>query len=249
MFRITAGSIPGSDHTMPGKPGWKNNQDAYYLYTSEDFTIGIVADGCGSGERSEVGASLGVKLLGAMLTSSLARSLSFGNEFNNWNRLRMELLGQISVLARSMGESFSSIIGQYFLFSLLGFVVTDNVTTVFHAGDGSYMLNGRVTRLGPFPNNAPPYLLYSLLGDNDVDFQTITFPTQTVETIAVMTDGIDYISNVETVLTEWLDSDAVFSNPDLLRRKLTVMNCEKIHSGMLIPGPLKDDTTVVLARK
>ena len=29
--QVTAGTVTGTNHTLPGKPVWKNNQDAFFL--------------------------------------------------------------------------------------------------------------------------------------------------------------------------------------------------------------------------
>lgn len=244
MWQITGASIPGSDHTMPGKPGWKNNQDALLLYEDEDVIFGIVSDGCGSGKFSEVGAQIGVRILGKLINESLSRSKKI-----DFDRIRMKLLGQISVLATSMGDSFSEIINDFFLFSLVGFVVTQEIVTIFYCGDGMYAINGNVTKLGPFPKNAPPYVSYSLAGDQNPIIETVTFETENVDSLAVGTDGTDFVPKLEEELSVWLKTDVLFKNPDVLRRRLALMNLEKIEDGVLTSGPFKDDTTLIIARK
>lgn len=243
-FEIAKASIPGSDHTMPGKPLKKNNQDACFTYQDARFTIAIVSDGCGSGVSSEVGSQIGVRILGEILRQALTRNVVL-----SWERIRIELLSQISVMARAMGQSLSAVIGDFFLFSLVGVLVTDTETTVFYCGDGLYGVNGDNVYIGPFPNNAPPYLSYGLLGEIVPRFETVVYPISAVETIVLGTDGVDYIPELEVKLSEWLQTDAVFSNPDVLRRRLALLNLEKIEEGILKPGPLKDDTTLILLRK
>jgi Protein phosphatase 2C len=244
MWQIAGASIPGSDHTMPGKPLWKNNQDSFYIYQDIQSTISIVSDGCGSGKSSEVGSQIGVRVLGEILRDIQSRGM-----IPNWERIRIELLSQISVLAGSMGVSLSEIIGDFFLFSLLGVFVTETEVTVFHCGDGFYGVNGAYTSIGPFSNNAPPYLSYGLLGEIVPKFDIINFPASEVHTIVLGTDGTDYIPEFGDKLSEWFRTDAIFSNPDSLRRRLALLNLEKIEGGMLKPGPLKDDTTLILLRR
>lgn len=244
MWQIAGASIAGSDHTMPGKPGYKNNQDAYYIYSSDRITIGIVADGCGSGVSSEVGSQIGVRLLGEIIRTTLDRGSML-----DWDRIRMALLGQISVLASAMGESLSTTVGDYFLFSVVGYVITPTETHIYYCGDGIYVVDGVVTQIGPFPDNAPPYVSYGLLGELGSILHTVSLSTDSITSIAVGTDGTDCIRELDSTLESWTSTDAVFSNPDVLRRRLAMMNLEKIQNGILIPGPLKDDTTLVIARK
>lgn len=242
-WQLAGGSIPGSDHTMPGKPLWKNNQDAFLIHQDAHATIAIVADGCGSGASSEVGAQIGVHLLGEILKSIANRDVR-----PNWERIRIELLSQISVLARSMGVSLSGVVGDFFLFSLIGAYITQDRVLIFSCGDGMYAIDGMIRKLGPFPDNAPPYLSYGLLGESAPPFLITEHDPSTIQTIALGTDGTDYIADLDKTLAEWAETDALFRNPDGLRRQLAIMNLEKIDKGILRPGPLKDDTTVILLR-
>lgn len=250
LFRLSGASVPGSDHTQVGKPFWKNDQDAYFLCQEEHYSIGIVADGCGSGASSEVGAKIGVRLLAKEIADSLDRDLPLFDPVIPWSLITLRLDAWIANLAEAMGGKTAKTVEEYFLFSFVGFVITPKKTTVFHCGDGSYAVNGEVTNLGPFPNNAPPYFAYRTLRmDPDLQIQAVEFDTADVESVAVATDGTDYVPDYPRTLEDWISADAVFSNPDALRRRLAVMNRERVENGLLIPGPLKDDTTLVIARR
>ena len=58
IFEITGGSVAGARHAKTGK----NNQDAFIWRQTDDLVIAIVADGCGSGRFSEIGAQIGARL-------------------------------------------------------------------------------------------------------------------------------------------------------------------------------------------
>jgi Protein phosphatase 2C len=253
VFQLAGASIPGSDHTMPGQPTWKNCQDAHFFATKGNVFVGLVADGCGSGTFSEVGAQLGAKFLGERLIALAARSVSQGhNNFTRWPELRSFLLGTISLLAAQMGESLSDAVREYFLFSFVGFLVLPERTYVFHCGDGMYAVNGEVTKLGPFDKNEPPYLAYGIADTDDSRSRIIVseFLTSDVTSLCVASDGIDYYPDFSAVtIATWISQNVVFTNSDILRRRLAVLNCEKVVDGRLIGGPLKDDTSVVLARR
>jgi len=250
VFQITAGSIPGSDHTMPGKPVWKNNQDAWYIYQSDHITIGIIADGCGSGKKNEVGANLGVQLFGEILKTEAERSLQHGQlSFNKWERSKISFLGKISTLASCMGPSLSEVVEHFFAFSLVGFIIMPETTSIFHCGDGCYSVNDELTTIGPYPGNAPPYIAYNILGDTEPKFEITDIPTSSIENISVGSDGVDYIPDFEMTLEQWIGTDSVFENPDILRRKLALIGKEFLRGKIIVPGPLKDDTTLVIARK
>lgn len=243
MFSVVAASIPGSDHTLPGKPLWKNNQDSFYCSSDDEVTIAIVSDGCGSGASSEVGAKIAVAILGTLIRSCVLRGslLSF-------ERIRVQLLGSLSVLASSMGESFSKIVNDYFLFSLLGVVITKKKTYIFSCGDGMYRINDEEVVLGPFPNNAPPYIAYGLLGELAPSFLVTTYDTDCIKSVVLATDGFSYLKEHSSCFASWVKDDALFENKDALRRRISRINLERVSDGLLIPGPLKDDFTVVLLR-
>ncbi|WP_250631271.1 protein phosphatase 2C domain-containing protein [Rhodoflexus caldus] len=55
-FKNATASVIGSSHYKL----YYNNQDSYSFYQDRTCILGVVADGCGSGSNSEVGAKLGV---------------------------------------------------------------------------------------------------------------------------------------------------------------------------------------------
>lgn len=243
-WQIAGGSIPGSDHTMPGVPVWTNSHDAYYFDSGDSYAVAIVSDGCGSGLCSEVGSKIAVRILGQIL-----KGLAVRNVVPNWDRVRVQLLAQVSVMAQAMGVSLSEVVENYFLFTLVGVLAVGDKVFLFSCGDGMVSINGSANKLGPFKDNAPPYISYGILGQSSPQFVVAEYEDQDICTIAIGTDGVDYLPDLEADLKEWLASDLVFSNPDSLRRKLALKNVEKIQDGILRPGPLKDDITVILLRK
>lgn len=265
-WQITGASVPGMDHVQPGKPAWKNNQDAFRMLVTERFSIGIVADGCGSGSMSELGAQFGSSVLLSIIASQLtvtnagpSGSDADGKPANaptasgiDWASVQSSLLGAIRDMVVRMGGSPSKTIAEAMLFSLVGFVMTDSTVTVFSCGDGFYAINGEWTELGPFPGNAPPYIAYRLCPTDALTesvIATVEFPAESVDSILVATDGLAYVPDFRTTIAEWLAVPAAFANPDFLRRKLAILNQERIREGVLVPGCLRDDTTIVVARK
>ena len=255
-IEIACGSIPGSDHTLPGKPAWKNNQDAFFTKSTPTCTIGIASDGCSSGKQSEIGSNLGVRIFGEALFQTLSESGTNGQiptkmREDTFERARLKMLGTISVIAGALSGRTSDTIETYFLFSIVGFVILQEKTYVFACGDGSYIVNGQETKLGPYPGNSPPYPCYALLGSLERSkFSLVEFETAQVSDIAVATDGVEHFSgSFPEAYRKMLAEERVFSNPDFLRRILAILNKECIEGNMLVPGPLKDDITIVIARK
>ncbi len=259
-FQIAAGTIIGKHHTRLGK----NNQDAYYTFQSNSVTIAIVADGCGSGQNTEVGAKLGVKLLGEILL----KKLNIYPQTNFWSEVQKDLLEFIQVLAVNMGDNLSQIIIDYFLFTLIGVIITEETTTIFSLGDGIIILNENMTQLGPFPNNAPPYLSYNLISNyHKYAFQiNHQLSTDQVKSILIGTDGVeDLILSQEKKqpgkeelvghINQFWQEDIYFQNTDMIRRKLSLINTDITQGNWFnqelikYTGLLSDDTTLIVIKK
>src|SRR5687768_7696600 len=188
-FQIAGGSVAGRDHVLLGR----NNQDAFCWSATEHGVVAVVADGCGSGRLSEVGAQIGARLAAESLRALLPR-LDDGEPRLVLERVRLDVLAQLRVLAGAMGGSLSGTVSEYFLFTILGFAFTARRTIVFGIGDGCLAVNGE-RRLLTATDNAPAYLAYGLvpstLSDAAPAFQIhADLPTPDVETLLVGTDGV-----------------------------------------------------------
>jgi hypothetical protein len=95
----------------------------------------------------------------------------------------------------------------------------------------------------------PPYLAYDLFTETPTDITVVSYLAGDVSSIMLGTDGTDFVPNLKERTASFLAEDIMFKNPDILRRRLALLNHEKIHDGILTPGILRDDTTIVLARK
>src|SRR5205807_1514147 len=115
-------------------------------------------------------------------------------------RVRLDVLAQLRVLARAMGGRFSQTVADYFLFTALGFVIGPRRTILFGIGDGLVGLNGDVKTIVA-PDNAPPYLGYGLVPSSLAD-ETLPFvvhaslPTADVQSLFVGTDGVGEVPSV-----------------------------------------------------
>lgn len=272
-FQLSSGSTVGREHRLIGK----NNQDALAWFQSDSLTIGVVCDGCSSGQHSEVGAQLGARLLVERLARLFASNLTTEDEgriHKILERARQDVLAHVRILALALGGSLSHTVSDYFLFTIVGFIITPNLATTFSLGDGLLVVNGEITQLGPFPHNEPPYLAYALvessMADCDSDFLRFhchhVLPVDQVTSLLVGSDGVaDVIDSSDQLLpgkTEpagslsqfWNDS-SYYQNPDALRRRLFLMNREMVQPDWpqqrlrKSSGLLPDDTTLIVARR
>jgi len=272
IFEAAAGSVTGRLHSQ--SLNRRNNQDAFSFQMTDRSFAGIVCDGCGSSPHSEIGAKLASKLL----TTSIQRQLqTLGNPLDMTTvstileTSQQELLTAIRRLAQDMGGSFSEAITEYFLFSTIGFLGTQDTVAIFSLGDGVFFVNDEKTEIGPFPNNAPPYLAYSLVSSsltpNFLKFQIERImPTSSLQNLLVGTDGTSDLCLIaennlpgqdELVgpVSQFWEQNRYFKNPDMIRRRLALINNETTNviwdEGVLDKhhGLLPDDTTVICMRR
>jgi len=271
-IQIAGGSIIGTDHAKAGQPGYTNNHDSFSWRKNDEILVAAVLDGCGSGKHSEVGSNIASQMLTQILFDEVKRITQYSScvtlEKSFWNRIQTVLLSNLTVTAKSMGESISEIVNNYFLFTFVGVVVIHGTAYIFSFGDGVYIIDGEITELRPFPNDAPPYLMYNLTGSSlfesnpkmlDIQVNEILSP-KSYSNILLGTDGvIDFISLEETYIpnqnnvvgpiSQFWEEDKYTSNPDIIRRRLAIINRENISEGKIVGGLLHDDTTLIVIRK
>jgi hypothetical protein len=259
-FELAAGSTIGRDHReVP-----KNCQDSFVLVRDDLCSAGIVADGCGSGAHSEVGAQLGARLLAHSITSEVR--LRRSSQDINWQRIRQDLLSQLHVLARGMGGDFRETVNEYFLFTVVGVLLAYDTATFFAIGDGVIMVNGESYQLGPFANNQPPYVGYGLLpGNVEMDAEELQFqildecPLKSVDTFLVGSDGVLDLMRVSQKnlpglsqpvggIEQFWTEDRFFGNQQLVSRQLKLVGRDWPKRDPH-PGLLPDDTTLLVGRR
>lgn len=262
--------MAGRDH----RQALRNGHDAYDIVQVPGLLVAVVCDGCGSEEHSEVGAKLGARLVtgqvrryfhndpGAFREGQIDRGLM---------QVRRSVLGSIDLMAKAMGGSYSRTIGEYFLFTVLGVILTEDRFFVFGAGDGVVVVNGDVTVLAPAEGNAPEYLGYGLVETEKKGLVPILNvfaegPTTTLESLLVGTDGVkDLIGAAEKnvpgkeekvgPISQFWENNKVFQNQFTIQRRLNVINrsSNKIdyESKVVLEehGHLPDDTTLVVVRR
>lgn len=218
-----------------------NNQDACAFYQDRDLIIGVVADGCGSCGSSEVGARLGVDFTVNFCRKTCGKQPFDGEAFHD---AAIDYL-QAIVNNQHTREKIE-FIDEHLLFTLVGFVVTPETTTVFHSGDGFFMINGEETMLDE--NNRPAYLGKELYG-HKTTIKTKSLPTADINQLLVSTDGIRYLRDALvqqpvqglTALPDLFLREDFFSHPAALPKFITALTVEE--------KILRDDTSVVLLKR
>lgn len=218
QFQWAAGSIIGSEHQRVNK----NNQDALAVRSADDYLLGVVADGCGSCTHSEVGAWLAVELI----AEAIAANPNAITDDDGCRELGEKVLRKLPPQLPAE---------KYYLFTLLGFVITPEETVVFGCGDGTLAINGEITRW-EFANNAPPYLIYPTENLRIIS----RLPTENLESLLIGTDGLDDWQKYQELSDFW-QQQKYFKNPDQVRRSLAIANKKK--------AVLRDDTSLISVRR
>lgn len=234
LYDLKAGSVPGADHLYRQA----NCQDRYrcgsFELNGRLYRVGIVCDGCGSMDASEVGAALLaefgvaeiVRLIGQGVTlKDLAGELYLA--CLNFLEILTGLVAGPSVSRGQAGE----FVTRFLLATILGFVSGEEETIVFAAGDGFIIVNDEIEVRDA--DNRPHYPAYGLLDPaqyvdlpptrSNFDFRVL--PTAQVERLAVWTDGFDPALKEEI----WQ-----LAGPRGLQRRLNVWGKRKLFA---------DDTT------
>ena len=265
QFELVGGSVIGREHLRVGK----NNQDAFCWNVTEAGAVAVVCDGCSSGIHSEVGAKLGARIIVEALHRSVEAGMRLEHE-EVWQTIQQTLLTQLQQVAALLGDDRAQTMRDYLLFTITGVVITSTITAVFVLGDGVIAINDQVIRLGPFPNNAPPYLAYELLEENASEALQIkvlqVLPTEQLQSLLIGSDGVSDLIQVaeqalpgrsETVgdLANFWQDDRYFRNPDQVRRRLALINREvtvldkPAQHCVRQSGLLPDDTTLIVIRR
>jgi len=271
-FELAGGTVIGKDHIRTGKA----NQDAIYLENNENWSLGMVADGCGSSDHSEIGAQIGVRLVAKSIRRQMNRLLGkvSYNDQKFWNRVSSDVTADIRTQVLQMcqiDEDFEFLVGNFYLFTIVGVLIANQGAVFFSFGDGVILINGEKTALGPFLKNAPPYLAYQLLetvfsGSGLLNFRIWEKPLDQLDNFLIGTDGTEDLiaaadknlsGRKETVghISQFWTENKFFINPDMANRRLRLINTES----MILDrqrveivkdfGKLPDDTTIVFGRK
>jgi len=258
-FQYAGGSWIGRKHRIEGR----NNQDSWTIVETDGLMIGVIADGCSTTAHSELGSRLGANIV----AESVRFAYGSGQRPINWQRLQLHILAQLDSIVTSMGGDYLQTVQDHFFFTFVGCIIDRTQAIFFAFGDGSIVINGVVHALGPFPNNAPPYLGYCLLGDAvNMDPEllvlrpVIKFPdVSELNSFMLASDGIDDLIISRDLLRPglkvpvgpidqfWTD-DICFSNKIEVTRRLKLISRDFPEKNPEF-GHLSDDTTLIVGRR
>ena len=215
------------------------------MWAVADAAAIVVCDGCSGGASSEVGARFGASLIARMLGERLASGAS-PTEEAMWKELRGDVARAIaSVAAQLPGDALID----HFLFTIVAAAATRDAAAVWAIGDGAYAFDGDVRVLGPFADNAPPYLAYDLLGEPArAHFDPAP---RHCRAIAIGTDGAHELDGALARFT----APRFVTHPDAIRRELALAARAADHIDWearrvaRAPAALQDDCAIAVLHR
>lgn len=203
-LRIRKARIIGRSHLIEGV----NMQDAMSLDSVEvrgrKYIFGVICDGCsmsaeGTPLHSEVGANLGVEFLSGDIRGLLKSRVPLRKIPNLLHRRTVEFLRRQVSLLPYAGDPESQVrfIVDKLLFTVIGFIYSDEETIVFYQGDGVFIVNEVVTVLDQ--NDLPAYIGYSAINRNLLlpeassppdGFETLVIPSGSITRLAIASDSL-----------------------------------------------------------
>lgn len=208
------GSVLGHKHREKGI----NNQDAYYLspdcaVDSVAFPHACVLDGCTNeykGRRNYSRNEAGAILLADFIESEIPLLLAARTLIDDLpGVLYQRCVGHLGSIARmsvaGTPQKMWDFIQRRLLTTICGFVMGGEITTAFSAGDGIIIINDEVIVVGKKNDaqgmeikNQPDYLAYHLFDKRmlpkgyllPTNFEVHSFKTETINRLAVSTDGL-----------------------------------------------------------
>ena len=229
-MKIGYGTIQGFTHRNLEY----NNQDFVLVSENIGYNIGLVADGCGSGSNSEVGAQLGLKYLLRRISEQIN---------SDWKlNLKEDLQNYSKQLAKLHSDNPKAFIKDFLLYTLLGFIEKDNKLTIFSFGDGVIIIDDQINVINQ--NNRPKYVNNELIGNESgaFNYKELSLNKQT---IIIGSDGVeDFIDGINSGqieeyenLEQFIGDENNFSNP---------IHIPKLLKKYSRKGILKDDCTLII---
>ncbi|MEZ4401143.1 MAG: protein phosphatase 2C domain-containing protein [Kofleriaceae bacterium] len=244
---VAVASVAGAAHRRLGRP----NQDAAHVVRVPGGVVAVVCDGCGSGRRSEVGATLGARLWTQVVAARLRAGATVGAV--DIDALAAEVLARLAVVAAALGDDVAEVTRDLLLFTSVVAVVTDAQVVVAAIGDGVVVLDEEAHVLGPFPDNAPPYLAEGWFGPVPAA-RVWSSPRTASGRLILATDGAVPLVDGAGTLAALVDDAAVYRNPAVLERRLALRATDQIaldwdaQVSRQRAALLDDDTTLAVVR-
>lgn len=160
MMRVRAGQVIGRDHMLRQA----NAQDSYTVMERDGHVIGVVCDGCGGGEHSEVGATLAAQYIAGQVAEMIGSGVTLDNIPGELYGRTVRFLDYLTVGMQPANRT--AFIQHYLLFTVVGVIANEHEAVIFSAGDGLVVVDDTVTKIDQ--SNTPAYIAYRLLDEEQI---------------------------------------------------------------------------------
>ena len=199
MFTVRSGIVSGRGHLLFGINCQDSLRHASFEVNGEEFHVGFVCDGCGEGERSEVGANLAsgflthrteILIKSGMKIENISKKLFFDLIF-----FLQSIMNNYDIGGNSQDVKVS-FIKNNLLFTVFGYVIGHEETTIFSMGDGIILINDDLDIKDQ--QNRPLYPAYHIVDKRYLakgytklpgSFETILIKTSDLDRLAIGTDA------------------------------------------------------------
>lgn len=188
IWDVHKASIIGRDHEL----SQKNKQDFCDCYQDKDILVGVVCDGCGESEYSEVGATL----LGKFV---MAKLINYGVVATQV--LKPDLLSFINIITGNIEYSFSKrvkIVNDCFLSTIHFCLINLELEKLYlgNSGDGTIIFNYMPETIEQ--DGKPHYLAYETIPDEFLLTERTRLDSLTIQeydlsgiySVVIASDGI-----------------------------------------------------------
>jgi len=206
-WNLNSALIIGRDHELAKK----NRQDALTFFKEKDKIIGVICDGCGESQFSEIGSSLlsifTLNLLKQIEYEIVESSITFQEHIKILIKRQLE-----TEISRFIQKTMQTLliettieeidfIKDYFLSTILFFIINENLSVVGHCGDGVIIVNKNIYSVNQ--SGSPHYISYKCIPKEVLDkqpseleyFNIETYPTNSISHIIIGSDGLEPIIN------------------------------------------------------
>lgn len=161
-FQIRTGKMIGKDHIHSRKNCQDGREAKLITIDGQEFLVGVVSDGCGSGTANEVAGIL----LPQFAVNQIEHLLRFETPISQipvvlYPYVVAYLDGIKKQIPFNTQKEMVQFIQDHLLATVIGFVVGQDEGVVFHAGDGFLAINGEITKIEH--GNKSPYPAYHLV--------------------------------------------------------------------------------------
>ncbi len=234
-------TVPGHKHIKE----LRNNQDGYHIMRSDNLLIGVVTDGCTTSKKysnNEVGAKLFPSLIAKVISDRIQDHEESVLTERFWHLVSHDVLTKIGTIADMLPGRKSEIIKDYLLFTIVGFVVYEDMVTLFNCGDGVYGVNNKIQIIKPSPTELQPYLSYQLTSLDDTNLLPHCrikildmMKLEDLHNLIIATDGLVDILSLDNKiipmtktpagqLAQFWSDEKILANPHIAQNKLAAMN-------------------------